>query len=68
MQEHIDSFHKGHEICTEHPEQNTAHFNNVANITVGSGSITPQKRKMGERKIVRKIVRSLLKKMIQIRV
>ena len=44
MQEHIDSFHKGHEICTEHPEQNTAHFNNVAKITVDSDSKTPYRK------------------------
>ena len=40
------------------------HFENVANIAVDGDSITPQKKKIGERKIVR----FLLKKMRQLKV
>ena len=41
MRENIDSCHKESESRTEYPEQNTSHFNNVANITVNSNSVTP---------------------------
>ena len=47
MQEHIDSCHKGSEIRTTYTEQNTAHFNNVENITIDSEGIFPQKKKNG---------------------
>ena len=47
MRENIDSCHKESESRTEYPEQNTSHFNNVANITVNSNSVTPQKKKNG---------------------
>ena len=67
MQEHIDNFYKGSESCAAHQEHVTTHFNNVANITINSDSITPQK-KMGEREIVINIMRFLLTKTRQIRV
>ena len=35
------------EIRASYPEQSTAHYNNVANITIGSDSTTPQKKKNG---------------------
>ena len=41
MREHINSCHKESESRTAYPEYNTAHFNNVANISVNSDSITP---------------------------
>ena len=43
MQEIIDSCHKESESCVAYPDQNTANFNIVANITVKSDSITSQK-------------------------
>ena len=45
MQEIIDSCHKESESCVAYPDQNTANFNIVANITVKSDSITSQKTK-----------------------
>ena len=56
MGEYIDSFHKESEIRIAYLEQNTAHFNNVAKITVNSDIINQQKKKIGERKIVRNIL------------
>ena len=41
---------------TAYPEQSTAHFENVANITVDSISIIPQKIKMGVINIARRIL------------
>ena len=45
MQEHIDIFHKESEICAAYLEHITAHFNNIANITIDSDIITPHKKK-----------------------
>ena len=45
MREHIDSCHKYSKSSAAYPENGTANFNNVANITVDSDSITPQKKK-----------------------
>ena len=59
MREHIDSCHKESKICAAYPEYSTAYFNKVENITIDSDSITPQKKKMGERQIVRNIMRYL---------
>ena len=47
LQTYIDGCHKESERCAAYPEQSTAHFNNVVNITVDSDSITPQKGKNG---------------------
>ena len=44
LRTHIDSCHKESEIGAVYPENNTAHFNKVTNITVDSDSITPQKK------------------------
>ena len=52
----IDSFHKESERHAAYPEQSTAHFENVANITVDSISIIPQKIKMGVINIARRIL------------
>ena len=41
MQNYIDSCHKESEICAAYPEQSTAHFENVANITINSASVIP---------------------------
>ena len=40
MQEHIGGCHKESESSEVYPEHSTAHFNNVANITVNIDSIT----------------------------
>ena len=60
------------DICknklVSYPEQNTLNFENVANITADSDSITPQKKKMGDRKISRKIVIFFSTKIRKIRV
>ena len=45
--EHSDSCHKESEIPAVYPKYNTAHFNNVANITSNSDSITPHKKQNG---------------------
>ena len=42
MQERIDSFHKESERHAAYPEQSTAHFEDVANITFDSASVIPQ--------------------------
>ena len=47
LQKFIDSCQKESKRHTAYPEQSTAHFNNVANITVDIDSIAPQKKKMG---------------------
>ena len=57
MRENIDRCHNESESCTEYAEQSNTHFNNVVNITKNSDSITSQKKKMGESKIVRKTTR-----------
>ena len=56
MQNYIDSCHKESEICTAYQEHSTAHFNIVANVNADSECMTPQKKNMGGRKIVRNIV------------
>ena len=65
MQNYIDNVKNNHE---EYLEQNTLYFENVAKINADGVSLTPQKKKMGERKIVRKIIGSLLTETRQIRV
>ena len=40
MWEHIDCCHKESENCAAYAEHGTAHFNNVANITINADSIT----------------------------
>ena len=45
IREHIDSCYKGSKSCAEYLEHSTAHFNNVANITIDSDSITPKNKK-----------------------
>ena len=62
---YIDSLKKESSV---YPEQNTLHFEKVANITVDRDSTTPKKKKKGDRKIVIKIVISLSIKMRRIRV
>ena len=52
IQNYIDSCHKYSEIRAEYPEQSTAHFENVVNITVLSDSVIPHKKKMGVRNII----------------
>ena len=47
MREYIDSCHRESESCAAYLEHNTAHFNNIANITANSDSITPQKKNNG---------------------
>ena len=47
MQEYIDSCRKESKSRSAYPEKNTAHFNNVAKITVDSDSTTPQKKQTG---------------------
>ena len=42
LQTHIDIVNKE---LTVYPEQKTLHLENVANITIDSDSITPQKKK-----------------------
>ena len=59
------SFHKESERHAAYLEQSTADFENVANITVDSASVIIQDKKMGARKIVRRI---LTMRMRQIRV
>ena len=44
MNNYIDICKKVSERCAEYPEQNTAHFENVANITAGSDSVIPQEK------------------------
>ena len=44
---YIDSCHKESERRAGYPEQINVHFNNVANITVDSDSITSQKKQYG---------------------
>ena len=44
LRTYIDNVKKD---CTAYLEQNTLHFENVANITVNSDSITPHEKKMG---------------------
>ena len=44
MREHIYSCHKESESRATYMEQNTAHFNNAANINFDSDIITPQKK------------------------
>ena len=43
MQEHIDSYNKEPKRFAVYLEQNTAHLNNIANITFND-IMTPQKR------------------------
>ena len=40
MRENIDGCHKESKSCATYPEHSTAHFNNVANITVDSDNTT----------------------------
>ena len=47
LRTYVDSFYKESERRSEYPEQSTAHFNNVPNITIDIDSITPQKKKNG---------------------
>ena len=63
MQTYIDSCKKESEKHAAYPEQSNVHFENVANITVDSDSITPREKKTGVRKISRKIIKSLTMKM-----
>ena len=42
MQESIGSFHTESERHAAYPEQSTAHFEDVANITFDSASVIPQ--------------------------
>ena len=51
-----------------YPELNTLHLDNATNITVTSDIITTQKKKMGDRKNVRKIVIFITNKVRKIRV
>ena len=44
LRNYDDSCHKESERCTEYPEQSTANFNNVANITINDDSIDPQNK------------------------
>ena len=46
MQNWIDIFHKESERRASYPEQRTAHFENVANITVDSASVITQEEKL----------------------
>ena len=59
LQNYIDIVKKERAAYTAHK---TLHFKDISKITVNSDSVTPQKKKMGERKIVRIIVRLLIKK------
>ena len=52
----------------EHPEQKTLPFENFDNVIFNSDSINPQKKKIGDSKIVRKVARSISTKMRRIRV
>ena len=52
----------------EYPELNTLHLETFANITINIDNVNPQKKKMGRRKIIRKIVRFLKTKMRKVRV
>ena len=45
MWEHVDICHKYSEICAAYPKQSTAHFEDVANITVDSASVITQEKK-----------------------
>ena len=45
LQTYIDSCHKESRRYAAYPENITAHFNNVADITVDGDSITPQNEK-----------------------
>ena len=47
MREHIDVFHKESEKRAAYPEQSTAHFEDVANITVYSASVITQEKQNG---------------------
>ena len=47
--------------CAAYAEQRNLHFENVSNITVNGDSVSPQKKKMGERNIVMNIIRFLTK-------
>ena len=44
LQTYIDRCHKESERRAAYPEKSTAHFNNVAYITISSYIITPQKK------------------------
>ena len=44
MQYYIDSCHKELERYASYPEQSTANYDNLANITVDSASGTPQEK------------------------
>ena len=47
MQEYIDSCHKESGKCAAYPEQSTAHFEDVFNITVDSSSVLVQEKQNG---------------------
>ena len=47
LRTYIDSCHKEPERSTSYPEQSTAHFNIIENITADSFIITPQKKQNG---------------------
>ena len=61
LRTYIDNCNKEKEIRAAYSEKSTPHFDNVANITIDSDDITPQKKKMGERKIIRNIVRNIIR-------
>ena len=68
LRTYIDSCHKESEIHAVYPQHITVHFENVANITVDSGIVTPQKKKNGREEDFRKIIIFHMTKMSQIRV
>ena len=43
-QDFLDYFDSAKKELAAYPEQNTLHFNNIANITIHSDSITPQNK------------------------
>ena len=47
LQTYIDSFNNESKSRAAYPEQNNAHLNNVANITVGSDSTTSHNKQNG---------------------
>ena len=64
MRNYVDSCHKESERCPAYPEQITAYFEKVANITVDGASAIPQEEKMGLRNIVRSILMMKMKQII----
>ena len=65
MQTYIGSCKKERIV---YPEQKHLHFKKIVNIIANSDSITPQKKKMGDSEIERKIIGLLSTKMGKIRV